>query len=361
MNLIEHISQIQNNIRRGRFVNEAAVSQGIVMRLLHALSWSIYDTDIVAPEFTVEGKRVDFALCHPTTHKPLVFIEVKRVGQSAGAEKQLFEYAFVLGVPLAILTDGQEWHIFLPGEQGHYQERRVYKLDLLNRPPTESAMRLTRYLEYTAVYTGKALEAAKKDYHNVTRAREIRANLPIAFARLIEEQDEGLIELIADRVENLCGYRPKPDTVTEFLAAGVPTNIKAIIKPQPTRKSTPQTSIYPADKSQREYGFTLFGQFFSAKNPTDVYFQVFEELTKRDATFLPRFAALPKHGKKRRYLAQTPEELYPGQPKLVGAAHQLTSGWWLGTNYSTASKEKIIRLACEVSEIQFGTGLKLQL
>ena len=357
MDLTEHITQIQDNIRRGRFANEAAVSQGIVMRLLHALNWPAYDTDVVAPEYTVEGRRVDFALCHPTTHKPLIFVEVKRVGQSEGAEKQLFEYAFVVGVPLAILTDGQQWHIFLPGEQGYYQERRVYKLDLLDRPAADSATRLARYLDYEAVCNGKALEAARRDYHNVTREREIHTNLPIAFARLIEEQDEGLIELLADKVENICGYRPDPDIVTEFLAGDVPTNIKAIIKPKPPVRSQAKVN----NKSRQECGFTLFGHFLPARNPTDVYFQVFEELAKRDSTFLPRFAALPKHGKKRRYLAQTPEELYPGQPDLTSAAHQLTSGWWLGTNYSTSSKKKIIQLACQVAGVQFDVDLKVNM
>lgn len=362
MDLTEHITQIQENIRRGRFINEAAVSQGIVMRLLSALNWPTYDTDIVAPEYTVESRRVDFALCHPTTHKAIVFIEVKRVGQGEGAEKQLFDYAFVIGVPLAILTDGQEWHIFLPGEQGYYQERRVYKLDLLDRAAADSAARIARYLDYNAVCSGKALEAARQDYHNVTREREIRTTLPIAFARLIEEQDEGLIELLAEKVESLCGYKPEPDTVTEFLASGVPTNVKSIVKPQPVTSP----SVKPGkSKSQveptQDYGFTLLGQSFPAKNPTDVYFKVFEELARRDATFLPRFAALPQHGRKRRYLAQTPEELYPGQPELSDAAHQLTSGWWLGTNYSTSSKKKIIQLACQVAGLQFDTDLKVKL
>ena len=225
-----------------------------------------------------------------------------------------------------------------------------------DRPAPESASRLTRYLEYDAVCSGKALEAARKDYHNVTREREIRANLPIAFARLIEEQDEGLVELLADKVENLCGYRPDPDTVTAFLSEGVPTNVKAIVKPQ-------STSAMPKkpDESTKGYGFTLMGQHFPARNPTDVYFQVFEELTKHDATFLARFAALPKHGKKRRYLAQTPEELYPGQPELTSAAHQLSSGWWLGTNYSTSSKKKIVQLACQVAGLQFDVDLSVKM
>jgi hypothetical protein len=37
-----------------------------------------------------------------------VFIEVKQIGRSDGGERQLFEYAFHRGVPMTILTDGQE-------------------------------------------------------------------------------------------------------------------------------------------------------------------------------------------------------------------------------------------------------------
>ena len=76
--------------------------------------------------------------------KPIAFIEVKQVGQSEGAERQLFEYAFHTGVPLAILTDGREWNFFLPAEQGDYGERRVYKLDIVERDISECISRLNR-------------------------------------------------------------------------------------------------------------------------------------------------------------------------------------------------------------------------
>lgn len=55
------IEDIRKAIRVGRFTNEAAVSQGIVLRILHALSWPTYDPQIVSPEYSVEGRRVDFA------------------------------------------------------------------------------------------------------------------------------------------------------------------------------------------------------------------------------------------------------------------------------------------------------------
>jgi predicted type IV restriction endonuclease len=72
----DDLVDFRNRIRAGRFPNEATVSQGIVRRLLDLLSWPVYDTDIVMPEYSVSGRRVDYALCHPP-QKPIVFIEVK--------------------------------------------------------------------------------------------------------------------------------------------------------------------------------------------------------------------------------------------------------------------------------------------
>jgi hypothetical protein len=160
MNLEGHIEEIRSGVKAARFANEASVSQGIVLRLLHALGWPAYDTQIIIPEYSLEGRRVDFALCHPAG-KPVAFIEVKQLGQSEGAERQLFEYAFHKGIPLAILTDGQEWNFFLPGEQGDYGERRVYKLDIVERDLPECVLRLNRYLNHDAVVSGAAIEAAR--------------------------------------------------------------------------------------------------------------------------------------------------------------------------------------------------------
>ncbi|MGH2531885.1 MAG: hypothetical protein ACRDJW_06215 [Thermomicrobiales bacterium] len=100
------IVDIQQRIRASEFVSEAAVSQGIVLRILSALSWPTFDPGVVIPEFSLSGRRVDFALCHPPK-TPAVFIEVKQIGGGAEAERQLFEYAFHTGVPMAILTTGR--------------------------------------------------------------------------------------------------------------------------------------------------------------------------------------------------------------------------------------------------------------
>ena len=215
MTLNEHLDDIRNDLRRGTFANEASVSQGIVLRLLHALGWP-YNTQVVIPEYSVEGRRVDFALCHPAS-KPLVFIEVKQVGQIKGAERQLFEYAFHTGVPIAILTDGREWHFFQPGGQGDYTERRVYKLDLTETENEESLKRLNRYLNYELIRTGESIRAIEDDYRIVSKQRHIEISLPEAWSKLVEEADEFLLDVMAEKTESLCGYKPTGEQVLAFL------------------------------------------------------------------------------------------------------------------------------------------------
>lgn len=357
------IERVREGLEAGRFPNEASVSQGVVLRLLHALGWPSYDVDVVAPEYNLEGRRVDFALCHPPG-KPLVFVEVKQVGQSEGNERQLFEYAFHKGVPLAILTDGQEWHFFLPGEQGDYGERRVYKLDLVQREVAESAKRLERYLGYQAICDGSAIGAARSDYRDVAQDREIRAALPEAWRKLVEEEDDLLIELVADRAESLCGYKPEPDLVAEFLAEQVvqrePARQGGATRPTPL--PTPAPAPAGRGTASSEFGFHLDGRDVPCRNARDVLVSVFEELMKRDPSFPERFASLPKHGRTRRYLARERDELYPGRPDLVANhSHKLSSGWWLGVNISRKQVERIIRMACGVADLRFGRDLVIRL
>ena len=87
MTLQEHIDDIRNKLKERQFTNEATVSDDIVRRLLHdPLGWPRYEPQIVYPQYSVEGGRVDFALCNPPS-EPRVFIEVKQVEKIEGAEE----------------------------------------------------------------------------------------------------------------------------------------------------------------------------------------------------------------------------------------------------------------------------------
>ena len=232
MTLKEHIDDIRGNLKKGLYTNEAAVSQSIVLRLLDVLSWPRFNPQVIIPEYSVEGRRVDFALCHPPS-KPIVFIEVKQVGNIEGAERQLFEYAFHKGVPIAILTDGREWRFFHPTAQGDYRERRVRELNLGEDNSGESAGCLNRYLNYESIRTGEAIEAIKADYEKVVQQRQVAKRLPEAWSKLLEEADEFLLHAVAEKTENLCDYRPTDEQVLAFLKS---LKQEQEIKPIPKRK-----------------------------------------------------------------------------------------------------------------------------
>jgi predicted type IV restriction endonuclease len=369
MTLADHIDEVRAGIRAGRYGNEAAVSQGIVLRLLNALGWPTFDTQVVCPEYGLGGRRVDYALCHPA-NRPAAFIEVKQIGQSDGAERQLFEYAFHEGVPIAILTDGQEWNFFLPAEQGDYTERRVYKLDILERELDEGVARLERYLSYSRVTSGAALTTAREDYKNVSRSRQMLTTFPEAWSKLVGEEDELLLELLADKVESLCGFRPDVDMVAKFLrenvglraTTGQPMPRLQLRTTSPPSHSplAPTSAPSPGASSVRpsSVGYTFEGKFTACRNGRDVLIAVFEAFAHQDPSFLERFAARPKHGRTRRYLARTPEELYPGRRDLAREhSFKLKSGWHVGTNVSHAQIERIIEMACEVSRVRYGKDL----
>ncbi|MBM3167440.1 MAG: hypothetical protein FJ022_08400 [Chloroflexi bacterium] len=363
MAITDHIERVRDGIRRGLFTSEAAVSQGILLPILSELGWPVYDPTIVTPEYSIEGRRVDYALCHPE-NSPAVFVEVKKVGLSESAERQLFEYAFHVGVPMAILTDGQEWSFYLPGEQGRYDERRVYKIDLLTRSTIEASERLIRYLSFERVCSGKALQDARSDYQNVARDRTIKATFPKAWNALLVGQDSLLLELLADKVEDFCGYKPDLDTCSQFFENMLRAEQTLVSDQPPTpkqgRKTIPPRIILGDTRSMGHFTFEFRGNRYTARSARDVMVKVFQLFAKEDNEFLDRFAAR-KHGRKRRYIAKERSELYPDRPDLVEFhSIELVPGWWMGTNYSRKNIQEIINLACEVAGPRLGSMVQVK-
>ena len=111
--LTSAIVDLKQRIAAASFRSEAEISRGVVSRVLHELGWPVFDVHVVTPEFKIGTRKADYALCHPPG-KPAVLLEVKDLGKADGkGEKQLFEYCFHQGVPIAVLTDGRSWSFFL--------------------------------------------------------------------------------------------------------------------------------------------------------------------------------------------------------------------------------------------------------
>jgi hypothetical protein len=367
MELSAFIQKIQECLRAGKYVNEAAISVQVLLPLLRQLGWPDDDPETVRPEYSVGGQRVDYALFNQRT-KPVIFIEVKKPGRIMGGEAQLFEYAYKQGIPMAILTDGQEWFFYLPCEQGEISERCVYKLDILERAVTESVHRFRRYIEYRQVCDGQAFEDAKADYQDKAKNRDMKKTLPKAWKKILEDQDSILVDLLAETVEDLCGYKPDPDITGSFIKSQLYPS--AAVHPKSTTISKPKsengTQIQPKPTRKRsgEYNYVLYGQEYPTNNTArGVMIAVLEKLQENDSGFIERFKSR-KHGRKRRYVALTPLELYPGNPDLAqDSTHfrKLSTGDYVGTNYGKKSIQDIIKLAAEVAGVKFGTDLIISL
>jgi hypothetical protein len=364
MSLESTLSDITTRLRQGKFPNEQAISQGIVLRVFQELGWDTWDTTVVWPEFQTGEGRADFALCHPPS-KPAIFTEVKQPGKAEDAVRQSLEYAFHKGVPFVVLTDGRTWSFYLPAEQGSYEDRRVYKLDLYERPPAEAGEILHRYLERVRVESAEALEAARKEYRSRNRRSQAKAAIPEAWNELVEKGDELLVDMLAGAVESKTGVRPDNDDVAEFLAVlGRPVIVEAVQRnaPQPTRSfPKPATTPDSSGESTRRGKLVLLGKAHSYHNAKDAMVIVLSELAKSDSSFLERCSQhQDAQGRKRRYIARTPEELYPDRDDLRDKRESLPGGWLVATNLNNVLKRTIIRLAAEVAGLTFGKDVKVE-
>ena len=361
MSLETTLTDITARLRQGRFPNEQAISQGIVLRVLQELGWDTWDTNIVWPEYQTGEGRADFGLCHPPS-KPAIFIEVKQPGKAEEAVRQALEYAFHTGVPFVVLTDGKTWSFYLPAEQGSYEDRRVHKLDLFERPSVEAAATLDRYLARTRVESGEALEISRKEYRSRNRKSQARAAIPEVWRELIGKGDELLVDLLASAVESKTGVRPDDDDVAEYLAglSDRPSIVESVPRSPSSRISSPPPPdryppLRPTGETTRSGRLILRGKSQPYGNAKEAMVIVLRELAKADAGFLERCSQHPAaQGRKRRYIARTAEELYPDRPDLREHQEALPGGWLVATNLNNVLKKTIIRLASEVAGLEFG-------
>lgn len=268
-----------------------------------------------------------------------------------------------------VLTDGKTWSFYLPAEQGSYEDRRVYMLDIFGREPAVAAADLARYLAKPKVEAGEALETARQEYRNRNRRAQARSAIPAAWKELVERGEESLVELLANAVESKEGIRPEEDDVIAFLASltasGANPSVRKFLPSQShlVASASPARLSPSADESAaaRSGELVLRGKVFRYANAKEAMVIVLRELAKEDPTFLERCACHPDaQGRKRRYIARTPEELYPGRADLHELREVLPGGWFVATNLNNATKKSIIRLAADVAGLSFGKDIVVE-
>lgn len=118
----------------------------------------------------------------------------------------------------------------------------------------------------------------------------------------------------------------------------------------------PRTRRRTGSKTTGIIEFTVLGKHLTARANIDVLTDVLRELSANDPDFLRRFSKAG--GRSRRYVADDPSLLYPGRPDLADTfSKRLTPEWWIGTNYSARDIESILKKACRVAGLRWGTDL----
>lgn len=348
--LISTIENLKRRIEAGDFRSEADISQGIVGLILDKLGWPFHDIRVVAPQFRIGKRKVDYALCHPPG-KPSVLLEVKDLGKADGkGEQQLFEYCYHEGVPFAVLTDGQTWSFFLPAGQGNYKERQFARINLVDDDPGESAKTLTRYLHADDVRSGEAWERARRDYQEARRKRVAASKYATVWRKLLTGPESLLLDLFLEEVKQATGIQPDPNHAAKFIREQAGT-AKLPDQSRNTRRRKKQQSV-----GEGQASLTFRGKTETFKTGVEVLGAVFEKLASMDPEFCARFSE-QHYGRVRKVVAKTRAELYPGYPEGEKASLPLPGGWWLATHCSNKTKIRRIEKACEVAGLQFGRDL----
>ena len=223
----ESISQAVSGIRdmpslEGR--SKAAIAQAVVLRLLAAAGWDVFDLSQVMPGYISGNRSIDFALMPPGQPKgavsPRVFIDVRTPAkniESPRMERQLLALCAREEVPLAALTNGLRWLLLLWSPGGGRTERRFCEIDL-RKDPEAAAADINRYLTKDRVSNGQAARSAERALRDSNREVVDRRAVIQGWRQVVGGLDEGLVELVATAAEQRAGYRPDDRLVRRVLA-----------------------------------------------------------------------------------------------------------------------------------------------
>lgn len=256
--------------------NEQETITQIIVPVLIDLGW---DVDAISRERWVggrkEGGKVDIALMKDS--RCVCIVEAKKPGVNLdGHVDQVLRYAFYEGVTFCILTDGLEWRLYLPREEGRPEEREFAVLRLKRDPIEQSENDLKRFLSRETILSGDAESDATRTLKQLRIGRE----LPDILRKMLAEPDKELVELIIKRVHDERGIRPLEEQVNDVLDRMVSSNpLSSDTEPIPASPSNEEAS---GDKRQRRIlGATLFGINKELRSGKDMWIFVVEQVYAR--------------------------------------------------------------------------------
>ena len=319
------------------YPNEASVSVQIVIPALTSLGWDTTNPNVVVPEFQIKSLRVDYALVIPeTSDAPKCIVEVKAVGK-VDADEQLFEYAFHTGVPLAILTDGREWRVYLPMGAGSYRERLVRTFDFTSGDQKETADGLRELLSYENTASGESIKIANRIRTEREQIRVAKSKIREVWEELTTGHDAIFVDFLIEETSRICGFPPRRQDVMDFLN-DLTQAPKAIAQSSQIKKAVK----FPRTRETKSTTYWLFNEEFEQNNYTSAYVHVMESLA-------PRLSNESLHHLKCFYQRKT--DITISHRKK--ARPVLNGKWWIHVNSDSKTKFRQVADTCKESSVKF--------
>ena len=109
--------------------SEALTRYALIDPLLRELGWDTEDPDVVVPEYSSGGGRVDYALCK--NGKSVIMLEAKKLDTPLNdAIGQGIQYCLVEGTEYFVVTDGRCWEIYETHKPVPIDDKRIVQFDL---------------------------------------------------------------------------------------------------------------------------------------------------------------------------------------------------------------------------------------
>lgn len=120
--------------------NEMLTRYALIDPLLRELGWDTEDPNIVIPEYSSGGGRVDYALRN--NGKPVIMLEAKKLDRSLNdAIGQGIQYCLMEGTEYFVVTDGRRWEIYETHKPVPIDEKRITSFDLKDLSAADACLK----------------------------------------------------------------------------------------------------------------------------------------------------------------------------------------------------------------------------
>gem|GEM_PF-3456342 len=198
-------------LKEGRKVhtfNSQQINQSILLQIISALQWNIFDPKEVQLGYPVGQSLMDFALLDRGA--AVVLINTLRQGVKLQSQiEDLKRNGRRSGAKRVVLTNGISWWIIEPVSRGRWEHTTIHTMNLYDQRVEEVQSRFWQLLSKKQVLGGK-------DEKESAMSRKVE-DLSEAWITILRTPDMRLVELVADTVEKHYGYRPDYSEVIRFI------------------------------------------------------------------------------------------------------------------------------------------------